>query len=629
MSTLPPPPKKRKNVPDAPGLTTRTTNKAVRPAEAAGLVNTRRSSEQKAADDAREPEGKAHAEQEEAEKLARVAAIEDKQHEQDLEYRQNANHPIDPRRKTYKNASPGPAPRSPSTTPNERIQGVLSADELAEIEEGNHPDANDNESDTFGPPENSSDDEGDTEDTGDNEESDSAAPQPKKRLKKGRADVRAVRQTQDGTGTPDVESSGQKRKAKDSGKGPRKAPAKKPKIGKKAGLAPGIKKTLKRDKAKAGDDGDGIVQYGGPALDDDAGEVVEREKVGKGKPKQASPIITSLVSSLSLVPRSFPLISLKSIVRIEGPAKRITQKEQRGDGTKRWKLSHIPGPARNGDIFTNDVWPNIRQNLGRVIPWDAVTNKQVQDHLDRFYGKGEMDAEADVFRGLISYRTHYWRGGFPTQAHKCIVEMVENSKKRADDGIADADDIQLHTSEGMQAYIESMLEVDGATRTKAFQWRDWDDDEAKHSGLFQSSLVLYTYAYHLALLDTLPGGRDPEEPGLGALILASQAMERELGCWKTGMYVAPGKSQKEQFSFDQWGDYDEEATATTPKRRIPRATRFVPSLRKWTVEQWEQVNATAAKYMDKKRKARSASGSVASSDIENVEQEPELIIEFS
>ncbi|KAJ6582259.1 hypothetical protein B0H19DRAFT_1252368 [Mycena capillaripes] len=574
MSTLPPPPKKRRNVPDAPGLTTRSTNKTVRPAEAAGLVNTRRSSEQKAADDAREAEEKARAEKEEDEKLARVVAIEDKQRQQDIEYRQNANHPVEPsRRKTHKSTSPGPARRSPSTTPADDEQD---------------PYANDSASDTFEPPEESSNDEDDIEDNGDDEDSDSAVPLPKKKPKKRRADIHAARQTQDSTGTPEIESSGQKRKAKDNGKG--KAPAKKTKLGKKAGLAAGAKSTLERDKVKEGDGGDGSVQYGGPALDDDAGEV--------------------------------------SIVRIEAPAKRITQKEQRGDGTKRWKLSHIPGSARNGDIFTNDVWPNIRQNLGRAIPWDAVTDKQVQGELDRFYGKGEMTAGADVFRGLISYRTHYWRGGFPTQAHKCIVEMVENSKKREADGIDHMDDIKLHTSEGMQTYIELMLEVDGATRTKAFQWRKWDDDDAKHLGLFQSSLILYTYAYHLALLEALPGGREPTEPALGALILASQAMERELGYWKTGEYVAPGKSQKEQFSFDQWGDCDEEATATRPKRHNPRATRFVPSIRKWTEEQWEQVNAAAAHYMDKKRKARSAS--VVSSDAESVvEQEPELIIEFN
>ncbi|KAF8170856.1 hypothetical protein K438DRAFT_1982417 [Mycena galopus ATCC 62051] len=286
MSTLPPAPKRRRNVPDAPGLTTRSANKSIRPAEVAGLVNTRRSSEQKAADDAREAEEKELAEQEEDEKLARIAAIEDKQHQEDLEYRQNGNHPVDPpRRKTHKNASPGPAPRSPSTTPacDDPMlyeQEEIGAEELEEIDEGKNPYANDNESDE------TSNDEDDIEDVEDDEESDTAVQRPKKKLKKGRAHIQAARQTRDSTGTPEIESSGQKRKAKDYGK--EKAPAKKPKTGKKAGLTAGVKSRLKGNKAREGDDVDGVVQYGGPALDDDTGEVVEREKGGKGKPKQAS-----------------------------------------------------------------------------------------------------------------------------------------------------------------------------------------------------------------------------------------------------------------------------------------------------------------------------------------------------
>ncbi|KAJ7711165.1 hypothetical protein B0H14DRAFT_3524645 [Mycena olivaceomarginata] len=211
MSTLPPPPRKCRNAPpDAPGLATRGNNKTVKPAEAAGLVNTRRSSEQKAADDAREAEEKACAEQEEEKKLARVAAIEDKQRQQDLKYRQHANRPIDsdpPHRPPHKNTSPGPDPRSPSTTPaRDDFILTLSSD----------PRANDDESDTYKTPEQSSDDQDDTDDTDDNKGGDSAVPRRKK-PKKGRADIKATRQTQDNTGTPEIESSGQKRKARDNG----------------------------------------------------------------------------------------------------------------------------------------------------------------------------------------------------------------------------------------------------------------------------------------------------------------------------------------------------------------------------------------------------------------------------
>jgi hypothetical protein len=179
---------------------------------------------------------------------------------------------------------------------------------------------------------------------------------------------------------------------------------KKAKLGKKAGLAAGVKSTIKQ--VKEGNDSEGMVQYGGPALDDDVGEAAgtreRRERQARAETGKSH--ITRLPSTL---------ISLQSIIRIEAPAKRITQKEQRGDGTRRWKLTYIPGPASNSDIFANKLWPNIRQNLGQAIPWDAAMNEQVQDQLDHFYGKGKMDAEAEVFRG------------FPTMPISTILSMQQ------------------------------------------------------------------------------------------------------------------------------------------------------------------------------------------------------------
>ncbi|KAK6971519.1 hypothetical protein R3P38DRAFT_3242257 [Favolaschia claudopus] len=114
-------------------------------------------------------------------------------------------------------------------------------------------------------------------------------------------------------------------------------------------------------------------------------------------------------------------------------------------------------------------------------------------------------------------------------------------------------------------------------------------------GLFQSSLILYTYSYHLAFLAALPNGLDLRAPAIGALLLASQAMERELGFWVTGEYVAPGKFQKEQFSFDNWGDYT--AETATSKRLVQRATRFVHSLKQWQGDQWEQVRIRVSSFL--------------------------------
>ncbi|KAK6977475.1 hypothetical protein R3P38DRAFT_3334705 [Favolaschia claudopus] len=572
--SLPPPPKRRPGrLPDGPGLTTRSNNKNVHPAEAAGLVPPaaeRRTAEQKAEDKAKAAEDKKQAALEHHNKLSRLAAIEDRQRREDMVYHETAHHPIDPPRRS----------RAPSTPVSAHEE--LPAESEDEMDLGSHialyPQANDSdshdESGLFAPPsddEDDSDSDPDSEDSGDNGNVKTSALRKQKKLKITRSDIRDLRETEDVVGTPEVEASGGKRKATDDGN----AKSKKGKTAKKGGLSIGIKETLKRKSTKEVEDDDSMVHFGGPALDDDAGEVVEREK---------------------------------SIIRIDAPAKKITQKELRGDGSKRWRVSHIPGPASNGDIFTNKVWPHLRKQLGRAFPWDTVSDAQAQVELDRYYGKNVMSAKADVFSALIAYRSHYWRSGFPLQAHKCILEMVQDAAKREEEGTADPDDYKLHTVEGMQSYIEFSLEVDDKTQTKAFYWREWDADAEKYKGLFQSSVVLYTYAHHLNCLDGLPDGIETNEPALGALILASQAVEHELGFWKTGTYIAPSKAQKEQFSFERWGDYEVEATATSPKRRILRATRWVDSLKKWKPEDWEQVNMRAAKYGIRKRSGGSFVG---------------------
>ncbi|KAK7001878.1 hypothetical protein R3P38DRAFT_3609828, partial [Favolaschia claudopus] len=106
-------------------------------------------------------------------------------------------------------------------------------------------------------------------------------------------------------------------------------------------------------------------------------------------------------------------------------------------------------------------------------------------------------------------------------------------------------------------------------------------------------------------------------------------LEREFGFWATGVYVPPGRAQKEQFSNENWGDYTAESATT--KRRIRRATWAVDSLKQLQGEQWETVNSATASYLPKNKRARSRSTSCSSSsDVEMViEEEAPLLIEFS
>ncbi|KAJ7211702.1 hypothetical protein GGX14DRAFT_564931 [Mycena pura] len=232
--------------------------------------------------------------------------------------------------------------------------------------------------------------------------------------------------------------------------------------------------------------------------------------------------------------------------------------------------------------YARDVLAHRRRASSFPAPTTALANTRRSDHYHRFHRRRQASALRCAHDALAVLPAAAARlNCFPALAcnlsppplppppppppspeygvltKQCIVEMAENSKKREADGIADMDDIKLHTSDGMQAYIESMLEVDSATRNKAFQWK-------KH--------LVGSLSYHLTLLEALPGGRAQH---------SAPSFLRHKPCvihpksaahpnkWTTGVDVAPGKSQKKQRGAGG-ADLEAGAGATVPGRDEPR-----------------------------------------------------------
>ncbi|KAK7001877.1 hypothetical protein R3P38DRAFT_2795332 [Favolaschia claudopus] len=214
--SLPVPPTRRRNQPSGPGLTTRAGNKNIHPAQLAGLVP--KTAEERAEEKGRAAETKAQSDHTKDTALAAIAAIEDEQRREDIEYGETANHPPAPAR-----------PHRQTQTPQ------FSAEEEEEMDSGKNlscltlefvftcisdPEADDSSgSDAFRPPDDSNDSSDDEEDPDNSEgDEDASAAIPRKKKKKfSRADIQAVRQTQDIAGTPEIGGVGGKRKAKDNG----------------------------------------------------------------------------------------------------------------------------------------------------------------------------------------------------------------------------------------------------------------------------------------------------------------------------------------------------------------------------------------------------------------------------
>ncbi|KAJ6607748.1 hypothetical protein B0H10DRAFT_542858 [Mycena sp. CBHHK59/15] len=152
-----------------------------------------------------------------------------------------------------------------------------------------------------------------------------------------------------------------------------------------------------------------MVAPGGPALDDDVDEHVERPTTGKqkkGKPAARS-------------------IAIKNVA-----PKELTGKAIRG-GSAKWTLRHLP--AGTGEEFTNEVVPLACEQAGLLGPWMGLTVKQIQVIVDKVYGAGvHKVAPKDVWVGLIGYRLHNWRNGFATQGEKALQMLIDNDEAQGE-----------------------------------------------------------------------------------------------------------------------------------------------------------------------------------------------------
>ncbi|KAJ7674001.1 hypothetical protein DFH06DRAFT_752525 [Mycena polygramma] len=559
-----------------PGLSTRANNKTVRPGVRAGLEPQSRRTKPEMAQ-AREDEVTARAKEKIAKQqaLKRVAAIEDEHQQQDAAYALNANHPVD--------------------QPFE-----------AEPESDIAPRATSESEEEFAPPLEDGSEEDDDDDFGGDDTSEDDRPKSKKKVPAtSRADVKKSRSTQDSTGTPATAET-KKRKPEASSR-----PPKKNKKAKTSGAPKKLKSGLNdsgasQSQAATRTEDDSMVAPGGPAMDDDKGEHVERAKKQKrGKPSD-------------------------SLIAITAVAPKTTKKAVRNGHTK-WTLKDLP--VGTSERFTDEVVPLTKELVGGVDPWEGASIKQVQSVVDRVFGLDEHKkpmykvAKDDAWVGLVNYRLNDWRGVFGTQDEDDDAQDDDQAPRHAEgvrehdgdepmtaadqsDALPAAKQWNFKTSEGIAEYVEWALMLHAESGTMPFHWKQWGNGVDKQ-GFLEDDLILYTFATHLTMLETIPKSYTRSTaPPIGALLLATQA--RALGFWRTGVYDNPTPTPRAKyFSFDVWGDYTKPTGDKKGSQKlVRRATKFVGGIqRKWDAERWATFTKEAETWME--RPTRRRAGTVA------------------
>ncbi|KAM6491427.1 hypothetical protein JOM56_013201 [Amanita muscaria] len=411
----------------------------------------------------------------------------------------------------------------------------------------------------------------------------------KKKVKKGREDVKAMR-TNPPSNATSIAPLNNKRKAVPDGTGPETHASKKRREDDTTGLDPEwadfVKKHGKQKKitkqversqaAVAGpvSDEESCVRYGG-FVGDNEDDTAEASAVGK--------VILKLKKNL------YPSIHIRN----NAPNEPKTMKEARG-GDDRWKEKHLPEDSKQ--LFKEEVLPRIRQLLGALEPWAILTHGHVQNVLDQVFGEGKYSAVNDkVFYGLA--------------AVEAVQKMINDNAEI------------LATAAARKEFIAGYLSKvpvgdDGEHDTHAYQWAEWSGNGAEKKGFGENSLVLYTFATaHLAQIQGVSEDIEKEKP-IGALLMSMQAVGRALEIWIDG---EKSLRKPPAFSYDNYGDTFAKIHGYPKKlRKIRRATFFVATLKNIKEEVWERIINLALENLDTK-KENATQNSVLNSGADEIE----------
>ncbi|CAK5264821.1 unnamed protein product [Mycena citricolor] len=346
----------------------------------------------------------------------------------------------------------------------------------------------------------------------------------------------------------------------------------------------------------------------------------------------------------------------QSIVNVSQP-KALSKKAQRGGGNK-WQVKDLPAAARSK--FSDDLVPLLKGVMGTLEdPWESPSLDKKQSLVNAVYGPGKYIVAVDnVWFDLMDYRSGGYRSGMAGQARKAFEEYIKmlgnmfpseqpepgkpaqilavsippapasstttephalgtapnetvdnshmDSQMPGPDANATPTTVavpapNVHSRSGRAALVTALTKVHGST--KCFMWEKWENNGESKSGFLFSFLIQYTFAYYLdsyhSLAQTYGNYLSSARP-VGALLLAIQAVDHTLGCWKTGDFVSA--SRKDWFSEDNYADIvGKDSRSTAIKIVTRRATRYLKTVKLWDDEKWDQFLSDASEWQARKK----------------------------
>ncbi|KAM6489172.1 hypothetical protein JOM56_015342 [Amanita muscaria] len=426
---------------------------------------------------------------------------------------------------------------------------------------------------------------------------DVATSKSKKKVPFGREDITNLRKTNPASGTPDISAKHSHKHVDDAS---RTGNLRKKKKGSTpSGLRPDWDKNKKNrssanddsaDKENNTDEEDHIVKrYGGLVEDDEIDDVERAAATKKGGTKR---------------------INDDQLVKIApNPAVPKTQVEAR-NGDKKWAKRHLPKVAQ--DEFETVIVLLVHLKAGTLEPWDLLKVEDVQAIVDDVFGSEKYSVAPDANSVIkVNARLQTWRHGFDTAAEFSINALIQAYSKT------------LNSQEDIARAVKYYLSKMNDQQTMVYQWRDVHPKMGKKKGFLSAQTITQTLGIaHIAKFPEAIVDFEKERP-VGALILATQAVEHVFLQWTTGEFVKGTK----QFSLEHYGNTTKFETKIDPvtrrktvhKSTVHRFTHFIETIEaKFNDSSWKAILDEANIYAPKRSKQKEAKTTEKASQFKNV-----------
>ncbi|KAF8467009.1 hypothetical protein DFH94DRAFT_817630 [Russula ochroleuca] len=247
-------------------------------------------------------------------------------------------------------------------------------------------------------------------------------------------------------------------------------------------------------------------------------------------------------------------------------------------------------PAHTKDQFKKKVILLSLETTGALKPWFIPKDNIIIDIWNLVFGAEHHIEDKDihckcflVVKTLIKHAISTWLHKFAETAVKALAaEFAQQG---------------LDTQAGRSSFVIFLLGniEDLSDKKRPFLWESvYDNLSAWQEGIFQGRLVGRTFLEHLQIINNIDPNERVQEPPVGALILAVQAVHRALLYLIMGPFQLPSDKRSAKFSKMNRGDY----SLVTPcgERVFKRATVFLKAIKNLKKEQWTDIFKVAMSF---------------------------------